>query len=681
MLKKALLLVLLITGLHSFAQNNWESLNPKPSYLTIKKVKFTNPQTGFAINGTHLLQTTDAGVTWNIKEPMPNANDIKFIGTTGYIASSNGNIYKSENSGENWSLIQTIPNQNFHTLCIVDETTVAIATENAVYTTTNGGLTFTSFTVQYPFYDNITSMYFTSSQTGFVATAYGSIYKTTDGGSTWTLKISSNIFPSGYKCIYFVNENLGFASQEFSNLMRTTDGGETWTDVRNDQMSELIYDIHFTDSSTGYACGEFNVVYKTVNGGASWTRIITPEALYGGSNLYSIYATGSTVHTAGASGAIYKSVNEGTTFSRYSPIYREIKNITFADDNTAYALVINGDIYKSTDAGHTWQFKYSFPSPYYSSIGLEFVNANVGFTALAGGIYKTTNGGSSWTYTTILDEPLACVKFIDENIGFVSGGYNRRFTKKTTDGGLTWQTVNNISFRKMKFLNPNVGYAMTTNPGKIYKTTDSGNNWVDIYTANEEIYDFDFADENTGYIAGNPGIQRKTTDGGLTWQEIPNLQYMYTSIVRFADVNTGYAISDYGYIYKTTDGGDSWVNEGILRVRDAAYKNGYIYLAGIGGMILRKPTGVLTTAQPEKTTNNLSVYPNPATTSFTIHAGTQLITAVELYDITGRKLKARNIIINNNEATIQLPAANPDMYIATVTLGDGSTISKKVLIK
>jgi hypothetical protein len=71
------------------------------------------------------LQTTDAGVTWNIKEPMPNANDIKFIGTIGYIVSSNGNIYKSENSGENWSLIQTIPDQNFHTLCIVDETTVA----------------------------------------------------------------------------------------------------------------------------------------------------------------------------------------------------------------------------------------------------------------------------------------------------------------------------------------------------------------------------------------------------------------------------------------------------------------------------------------------------------------------------------------------------------------------------
>jgi photosystem II stability/assembly factor-like uncharacterized protein len=101
------------------------------------------------------------------------------------------------------------------------------------------------------------------------------------------------------------------------------------------------------------------------------------------------------------------------------------------------------------------------------------------------------------------------------------------------------------------------------------------------------IYDFDFADENTGYIAGNPGIQRKTTDGGVTWQEIPNLPYMYTSIIRFADVNTGYAISDYGYIYKTTDGGNSWINEGIYRIRDAAYKNGNIYLAGIGGMILK----------------------------------------------------------------------------------------------
>jgi photosystem II stability/assembly factor-like uncharacterized protein len=682
---KKIFLFVIIFFLATKSYSQWQSLNPRPSYIDSKKVKFLNEQIGFIINGTELLQTIDNGVSWNVKQLMPLANDMKFVNGIGYIACDNGTIYKSADVGETWTSIQTGSNTNFHTISIVNENTVLVASENSVMITTNGGSSWATMMIPFETVFHISAICFTSAQIGSIGTNNGSLYKTTDGGITWDLKTSTNTGPNDYVTIYFVNENLGFASHKSATLMRTSNGGDTWTEVPDNQL-ELFTDIQFISDAIGYACGEANTVYKTSNGGLSWTRLNTPDYLNENSHLYGIYTIGTNIYTVGTNGRIYKSSNGGASFIRYSPTYNEIKTVTFADATTAYALSVIGDIYKSTDSGNTWQFASTLHNSFNVVKNLEFVDANTGYTIMGSGLHKTTDGGLTWTYNSLLTESIITMEFINPDIGFISGGSSNPVTKKTIDGGLTWQTVANQRFGKIQFLDANVGYAKSIgfSTNKIYKTIDGGITWTEKYSVNQEIRDFDFVDENTGYFAGNPGVQRKTTDGGNTWQPMPNLYSMYSTVIRFADANTGYALDDYGLIYKTIDGGDIWTYDSSLglKINDLIYHGENVVVVGSGGRILSKSSGVVLTL-PETIAENdtFTLYPNPAKDSFTISAGNNIIVSIQLFDLSGRMLIPSDIILNNSKAIVKMTAVTPGIYMTNILLANGRKLSKKIIIK
>ena len=152
------------------------------------------------------------------------------------------------------------------------------------------------------------------------------------------------------------------------------------------------------------------------------------------------------------------------------------------------------------------------------------------------------------------------VRFINQNIGFVVGTNGKII--KTTDGGNNWvnQSYSNNSFTSVFLTDTNIVYVVGQN-GIIIKSTDGGSNWDEqnSYTTSD-LFSIFFTDKNTGYIAGYNGTILKTTNSGSTWSLLTSNTTKYLNSIFFTDSVTGF-IAGLNIILKTTDAGTSWVQQ------------------------------------------------------------------------------------------------------------------------
>jgi len=301
----------------------------------------------------------------------------------------------------------------------------------------------------------LSSVYFTDANIGFVVGNGGTILKTTDGGLNWIPQYSGST-TDWFRSVYFPNANTGYTVgiDIYGNngiIRKTTNGGIDWTN-QNSGTNQVLESVYFTDANTGYAVGNINVgggtggytaciILKTINGGTNWTE------------KYS-----------------------DTSFRFYS--------VFFVNADTGYVVgsadtVSEGYIIKTTDGGTNWTTQNI--GGYESLYSVFFTNADTGY--VAGGnlyttnkIYKTTNGGILWTNQDSLMSIglLASVHFPAQDTGYAVGTGGTIL--KTTNGGTFW--INQTSgvtnwLHSVHFTDPNNGYAVGQN-GIILKTTNGG---------------------------------------------------------------------------------------------------------------------------------------------------------------------------------------------------------------
>ena len=110
---------------------NWNSTLNDTAY-TLRSIYFLNANTGFAGGGTYslssnnLLMTTNGGLSWQKTSPGEGYLwPITFKdASTGFISCFGGYIYRTTNSGVNWSLFQTLsPNDCLPGLNFIDANT------------------------------------------------------------------------------------------------------------------------------------------------------------------------------------------------------------------------------------------------------------------------------------------------------------------------------------------------------------------------------------------------------------------------------------------------------------------------------------------------------------------------------------------------------------------------------
>jgi photosystem II stability/assembly factor-like uncharacterized protein len=221
-------------------------------------------------------------------------------------------------------------------------------------------------------------------------------------------------------------------------------------------------------------------------------------------------------------------------------------------------------------------------------------------------LLHTTDGGASWYGVDPgMGDDLEDVAFYDALHGWVANRVG--VVRHTTDGGVTWETRTPAAGSITHFvpIGPTAcwGFYGMADPGRLLKTTDSGQSWsdsaawtgawgsprdgaaIDASTSWMMTWDkvyrttdggtswapsnpgtatfldaFDALSASSAWAAGGDGFIGRTTDGGQTWTPVslPTKTNITVEDVDFVTASTGWAITNEGTIWATTDGGATW---------------------------------------------------------------------------------------------------------------------------
>lgn len=292
---------------------------------------------------------------------------------------------------------------------------------------------------------------------------------------------------------------------------------------QNQVTNEMLNTIVFVDSLYGWVGGSNGIILNTIDGGNNWT------------------------------------INSDTSRGSITSFY-------FLNKFKGWGVTSNGKVLKTTDSGTNWIVQYSINTFLYL---ITFVNDSVGYTLTSPidisqpeTIYKTTNGGDHWSPIIVSDlETATSAKFIDENIGYVIGGFPAKIFN-TNDGGNSWNVIKRDSildwYSAIDFKDLNNGLLGGFEWGYLFQTTNGGQNWIDIPLYVRRYKTIIYKEDKIWLLAegDSPRYIIHSFDNGATW--FPQIRSVIGEGILeifFIDDNLGWAVGNFGKILKTTNGG------------------------------------------------------------------------------------------------------------------------------
>ncbi|NET33881.1 MAG: photosynthesis system II assembly factor Ycf48 [Cyanothece sp. SIO1E1] len=254
-----------------------------------------------------------------------------------------------------------------------------------------------------------------------------------------------------------------------SALFETKDSGYSWTEKLlnlGDDRKYTFTSVSFSGEE-GWVTGQPGILLHTEDGGQSWERVPLSERLPG--SPFKIVALGpNSAEMATDVGAIYKTVDAGKTWQALVQIaVGEMRNISRSDDGRYVAVSSRGSFYSTWSPGE----KIWAPHNRQSSKRLQ----NMGFTQ-DGRLWLIARGGvlqfsdsdvETWSESLSPDFGnnwgLLDLAYRNSEEVWVSGGSGELLC--SFDGGQTWQKdrdVKNVpgNFYKIRFLDQAQGFVL-----------------------------------------------------------------------------------------------------------------------------------------------------------------------------------------------------------------------------
>ena len=324
-----------------------------------------------------------------------------------------------------------------------------------------------------------------------------------------------------------------------------------------------------------------------------------------------------TFYMGGTGGGVWKTQNCGESWTPISDGQIEtgsIGSIDVSESNPDVVYVGTGSaairsnviigrgVYKSTDAGRTWQFVGLREAGQIGSVRVHPTNADIAWAAALGspfgpnderGIYKTVDGGKTWKKTLFVNSEtggrVVAVNMADPNElyagmykGFrkgwdiVSGGpATEGGIYKSIDGGNTWKKLSSglpqpligkidIDIARSA---PAIVYAMIEAPaeqGGLYRSDDAGGTWRLVNNASNlrsRPFYFNYVDvnpKNPEEVWVNALSLHKSANGGKSFTTVSTPHGDNMGIWFNPDSPETFIQSNDGGANVTRDGGRSW---------------------------------------------------------------------------------------------------------------------------
>ena len=409
-----------IFTIHLLAQTDpWIRISPHPIESSLKEItRVPGTDRMMAIgSGASLLYTDDMGENWYVKYKPAGISRfidliaIHFINSNiGYAVGTESTLIKTTDGGMNWVDVSPEGNADFYDVFFFTELIGFYTTNSSIWKTTDGCQSWNLVTVNGSLWCP-QHLNFIDDSVGLYSNTNSEYYfRSVDAGNSWdSVSINPAIDEFKISDILFLTDSIGFisgsahyGSHEDCIILKTTNGGMTWTQAYLDSFN-FVHDIYFHNSDTGFAVGPRimydNVILRTTDGGNTWEECTMPYSSWSlNSVVFSDEGIGLCV---GDHGQIFSSYDWGSNWlkTNQTSCYADINTSQIVSDSivyigTSFFSRIQGGIYKSIDAGNSWNSIFNL----WEITSICFLSTELGFACgpRIGDVYKTTNGGQSW---------------------------------------------------------------------------------------------------------------------------------------------------------------------------------------------------------------------------------------------------------------------------------------------
>lgn len=245
-------------------------------------------------------------------------------------------------------------------------------------------------------------------------------FRSVDGGMNWNLlsdRSYDNIAVTGNGNVYFC----GLIGNN-DTVFKSTDGGTTITKFKT---NGRVSDVFFVDNNNGY-CATTTGLINTTDAGVTWTPVNT-TGLYLGTSYSSLFFNSNTFGCAVSEFGVFKTNGSASSWTQANSFSvaptTQFLSVYITPNNTIYIINTSRELYKSVDGGITFSQVKVFPA---IDIGMycdvHFVDNNTGYVCVSRRIYKTTDAGATWNVVVALGEELLTeIHFSDAGHGWACG--------------------------------------------------------------------------------------------------------------------------------------------------------------------------------------------------------------------------------------------------------------------